>query len=97
MIDALARLKNKKKTDENIFVPQHWVNLIQRAKKNEPKFVVTKLSEDDFFSCNLQENLMVNRKKTRSNETINWFTIRKIVNNASDPFTIDLEIEGDST
>lgn len=87
--------KQKKRT-ENIFWPQHWANLIRRAIKNDPKFVVTELSEDDFYSCNSHENLIVNRKKTKNNEKINWFSIRRIVNKASDPFTIYLEIDGDS-
>lgn len=89
-------IEKQKKQTENIFWPQHWANLIRRAKKNDPKFVVTELSEDDFFSCNPHENLIVNRKKTQNNEKINWFTIRKIVNEANDPFTIYLEIDGDS-
>lgn len=87
--------KQKKVTDE-IFCPRHWVNLIRQAKKNEPKFVVTELSEHDFFSSAEQEKLIVNRKKSIDNEKINWFTIRKIINNASEPFVINLEIDGDN-
>lgn len=37
----------------------------------------------------------MNRKSTDDGEKINWFTIRRIVNNASDPFVLELEIDGD--
>lgn len=92
---SFGLIEKQKKQTENIFCPQNWANLIQRAKKNEPKFVVTQLSEADFVSTKQLENLIVNRKKTKNNEKINWFTIRKIVNNVSEPFMIDLEIDGD--
>lgn len=89
-------IERQKKNTENIFCPQHWVNLIQRAKKSLPRFVVTQLSEKDFFSCSEQASLIVNRKKTCENEKINWFTIRRIINNASDPFVLEIEIDGDN-
>lgn len=88
-------IEKQKKNTENIFCPQHWTNLIRQAKKNEPKFVVTELSESDFFPSVEQEKLIVNRKRTDDGEKINWFSIRKIINDASDPFVIKLEINGD--
>lgn len=89
-------IDRQKKSTENIFCPKHWVNLIAQAKKSEPKFIVTELSAKDFYSCSEQEKLIINRKKNEDGEKINWFTIRRIMNNACEPFIIELDIDGES-
>ena len=55
--------RNRKKA-ENIFVPNEWKNLIENSKTSHPKFIVTELTANDFFSCdNLLSEYYTNRKK----------------------------------
>lgn len=89
-------IEKQKKVTENIFCPQHWANLIRQAKKNEPKFVVTEMSEKDFFSSERQQELIVRRRQAVNGEKVNWFTIRKIVHIAIDPFMIYIEVDDDN-
>lgn len=88
-------IEKQKKVTENIFCPQHWANLIRQAKKNEPKFVVTELSGKDFFSSARQQELIVKRRQAVNGEKVNWFSIRKIVHNAIDPFMIYIQVDDD--
>lgn len=37
----------QKRKTEDIFIPQHWINVIRQAKKTEPK--VVEMSKQDFF------------------------------------------------
>lgn len=60
---CFATIEKQKKVTENIFVSEHWYNLMAQAKKNEPKFVVIRMIREDFFSSKQLENLIVNRKK----------------------------------
>lgn len=94
---CFALIERQKKRTENIFSPQHWVDLIQQAKKSEPKFVVTQLGKDDFFSSRSQEELIQNRKNSCEGERINWFSIHRIINNACDPFVLEVGIYGDTS
>lgn len=90
-------IDKQKKYTKDIFCPQHWVNLIKQAKKSDPKFVVTELSEHDFFSSKEQEDLIsTNRRTTTDGGKINWFKIRKITNYANEPFAIEVEVDGES-
>lgn len=89
-------IERQKKSTENIFCPQHWINLIKQSKKSAPKFVVTELCEEDFFSSQAQEKLIKNRRDTVDKQKINWFKIRRIVNMASDPFVLEVEMNNDT-
>lgn len=68
---SFGLIEKQKKSTENIFCPQPSPNLLRQAKKNEPKFVVTELSQSDFISSVELEKLIVNRKKTDDSEKIN--------------------------
>lgn len=49
---SFALIEKQKKITENIYVPEHWMNVIRQAKKTEPKFVVVEMSKNDFFPAN---------------------------------------------
>lgn len=86
---SFALIEKQKKITENIYVPEHWVNVIKQAKKNEPKFVVIEMSKDDIFSSKPLEALITNRKKTTSGEKINWLNVQKIIYEKYSPFMMD--------
>lgn len=92
---CFGTIEKQKRRTEIIFTPQHWINIIKQAKKNEPKFTVTEMKREDFFSCEQMEAVITNRKKSIDKEKVSWLKAQKIINNRSKPF--DLTIEPYST
>lgn len=84
-------IEKQKRITEMIYVPQHWLNIIEQAKKNEPKFKVIEMVREDFFSCKRIEEIITNRKKSINDEKINWMKIQKIINNRDNPFKLIIE------
>lgn len=81
-------IEKQKRITEMIYVPQHWVNIIVQAKKNEPKFDVIEMAREDFLSCKAIEKIITNRKTSINNEKINWMKIQKIFNKRDNPFNL---------
>lgn len=46
---SFGRIEKQRKITESVLVPEHWWNLILQAKKNDPKYVVVKMSNKNFF------------------------------------------------
>lgn len=88
---CFGMIENQKRRTENILIPQHWINLIAQAKKNEPKFTVIKMERGDFFSSERLENSITNRKTTTNGEKVNWLDFRKIINSRANPFELTIE------
>lgn len=86
---SFALIERQKHNTENIYVPEHWVNVIRQSKKTDPKFVVTEMASDDFFSSKPLEALITNRKKSTTGEKINWLKVQKIIYEKHTPFKID--------
>lgn len=85
---SFGTIEKQKKVTENIVVPDHWINLISRAKKKDPKFNVIKMKTEDFVSSENLTALIVNRKKTIFNEKIRWLDIDTILYKKCDPFVL---------
>lgn len=81
-------IEKQKKITEQIYIPRHWMNIIEQAKKNEPKFKVIEMNTNDFFSSKNLESIITNRKISSSKDKVEWLKIRKIVNNRSKPFNL---------
>lgn len=47
---SFAIIEQAKKMATELYVPDHWIDLIKDAKKSEPKFIVIKMEGKDFFS-----------------------------------------------
>lgn len=43
-------IETAKKHAGDIAVPDCWIDLVKNTKKAEPRFIVTKMEKDDFFS-----------------------------------------------
>lgn len=84
-------IERQKKVTESIFTPDHWINLIIQAKKNEPKFTVIKMTKNDFYSSKQIESAVTNRKTTINGEKANWLNMQKIINSRTNPFEITIE------
>lgn len=81
-------IERQKNITEQIYIPQHWINIIQQAKKNDPKFVVIEMEKEDFFSSKNFESIITNRKLSVNKDKVEWLKIQKIVNNRSKPFNM---------
>lgn len=72
-------IERERKKSCNIFTPNDWVELIKNSKKSEPKFHVTVIRKNYFFSCLELQSLIVNRKKNTEKVKINWFGFRSVL------------------
>lgn len=88
---SFGLIERQKKITESIFVPQHWINVISQAMKNEPKFTVIEMGRDDFKSCEQMENIITNRKLSQEDEKIFWTNMQKIIYNRQRPFDLITE------
>lgn len=85
---CFAIIEKQRKFTTEVYVPKHWFNIVRLSKKKEPKFEVIQMAQNDFISSNTIINLIVNRKITTCNETINWFNIDSIENKKTEPFKL---------
>lgn len=85
---AFALIEKEKKFTEQIFVPNDWLKVIENSKKTETAFVVTEMKRENFFSTEILQNMITNRKKTTEKNKVNWHKIRKISNVKNDPFRL---------
>lgn len=86
---SFGLIEKQKQITENIYIPEHWINVIEQSKKNVPKFVVIQMSKHDFFSSKPLEELITNRKKSKMGEKINWLNVQKIIYEKFSPFMLD--------
>lgn len=86
---SFALIENQKKKTEDIYVQQHWVNVIRQSKKKDPKFIVIEMAKEDFFSSKPLEALITNRKVSTTGEKINWLKVQKIIYERYSPFMLD--------
>lgn len=84
-------IERQKKITEMIYTPQHWINVIDQAKKKEPKFTIIEMEKEDFFSSVQLEGAITNRKTAKNGEKVNWLNVQKIINNRADPFEMIFE------
>lgn len=85
---SFGTIELQKRKTEDIFIPQHWINVIRQAKKTEPKFIVVEMSKQDFFSSKSLEKSIINRKNTISGDKINWFRFQKIIYDRENPLLL---------
>lgn len=88
---CFATIEKQKKITENIFVPEHWYNVIYQSKKIEPKFKIVKMQREDFYSSKQLEDLIVNRKKSIDGHKINWLQFQTIIHDQDDPFNLKIK------
>lgn len=72
---SFGTIELQRRRTEDIFLPQHWINVIKQAKKKEPKFVVVEMTKEDFLSSKTLEESVVNRKKNnfgRKNQLVSF-------------------------
>lgn len=87
---SFGTIELQKRRTENIFIPEHWIHVIEQAKKQEPKFVVVEMGKKDFFSSKSLEEIVVNRKYTISGQKINWFKFQKIIYERKNPLLLKI-------
>lgn len=84
-----AVIENHRKTAVvDLFIPDHWKQVISDAKKKDPKFIVTEMKQHNFFSSSVLEKLVVNRKVATDKTKINWLRFESIKHTRNDFFTM---------
>lgn len=91
---SFALIEKQKQITENIYVPEHWVNVIRQSKKTDPKFIVIEMSKNDFFSSKPLEEMITNRKISTTGEKISWLNVQKIVYEKYSQFMLDFVYYG---
>ena len=65
-------IEKAKKYNPEVYIPSHWVNVIKTAKKRSPKFQITEMTSDDFFSTTQLDKDIVNRKILVDGGKVEW-------------------------
>lgn len=91
---CFSLIEKNKRFFGDVYIPDEWIQVIADAKKNEPKFEMTKMMPKDFISSQLLEKLIVNRKKDVKKNKINWFGFRVMRYSRSDLFRF-IAVEND--
>lgn len=73
---------------ENIFIPSHWIQTIQQAKKTSPQFVVNEMGKKDFVSSEPLEKMIINRKKSTAGIQISWNNFQSIIYDKKSQFIL---------
>lgn len=82
-------IERSKKRRKNVFDPEEWYNLIAKAKRPEPYFVVVKMKREDFFSLEPLEMLLTNKKLSSNGNKIIWSKYESITyDHLTDPFRL---------
>lgn len=84
-------IERQRKVTENVFIPNHWVNIIQQAKKNDPKFNIIQMQQEHFYSTEFLESIVTNRKITVDGEKVCWFNFQSISHERQNPFTLKIK------
>lgn len=85
---SFALIERQKKVTENVFVPEHWITLIERAKKKDPKFVVKEMHVGSFLSSTPLRPLIINRKQSTGGRKMSWLNFQTIIYDRRDPFML---------
>ena len=67
-----AVIEKAKKMKDQIFVPDHWIDIIKNAKKRAPIFIVRKMETHEFLSTKSLESGITNRKKLTNGKKVLW-------------------------
>lgn len=93
---SFTYIENKRRKIENgVFDVNDWISLIRTSKRILPKFIVTEMAASNFYSCENLLNCSVQRKEAINGDPINWSLIRKIINNADQPLSLIVRMDGD--
>nr|CAH7767056.1 unnamed protein product [Callosobruchus chinensis] len=66
---SFALIEKNAKKNPQVFIPEHWVNLIQNTTKN---FIVTKMNKGDFISLKYLHDVFKDPKKDNQGNPLKW-------------------------
>ena len=84
---AFGLVEKQKKYFPDIYVPEHWNNVILAARKKKP-FEIVEMKRDDFISTKALETNITNRKIGVDRSKVEWLKIQWILYNKSHPFSM---------
>ncbi|XP_030761220.1 uncharacterized protein LOC115886267 [Sitophilus oryzae] len=88
-------IERERKKFDDIETPEKWIQIIQNSKVKEPKFQVTKMEKEHFFTSKELESMIVNRKTDVFKQKINWLKIRQIRHDKEKLFDLCLKHDND--
>ncbi|XP_039747039.1 uncharacterized protein LOC120637854 isoform X2 [Pararge aegeria] len=84
---AFGLVEKQKKYFPDIYVPEHWNNVILAARKKKP-FKIVEMKGDDFISTKALETNITNRKIGVDRSKVEWLKIQWLLYNKSHPFSM---------
>lgn len=81
-------IDEQRKATQDIFLPEQWENTVREAKMKDPKFVVVRMTRNDFYSSEKLLNFIVKRNVSSENVKINWHQIESMKYIKDKPFTM---------
>lgn len=81
-------IDKQRKTASNLFTPDDWIKIIASTKRGNTSFVVSKMTENNFFSVEKLIKLMINENCCANGQQIHWSKILNITYTPSDPWNL---------
>lgn len=75
------------KSNNRLYTPEDYINVMTNCRRKN-KFIVTRLTKEDFRSVAPIQNLITNRKMDINKQKISWMTTFEIELHKSDPFKL---------
>lgn len=85
------------KKEENVYAPSEWIELIASAKQTEPRFDVTNMTVNDFFSVKQLLSLLISEKHSANGEEIFWRKVSNITYASNEPLNLCVRYTSDET
>jgi len=73
-----------KKQAKDVYIPEHWMELIRQARKHNP-FKVIEMKSEDFVDLQRTSKQLVNRKKACDGSPVKWLQIQSICFTKQEP------------
>lgn len=84
---AFGLVEKQKKYFPDMYVPEHWNNVIAAARKKKA-FKIVEMKRDDFISTKALETYITNKKIGVDRSKVAWLKIQWILYNKSHPFSM---------
>lgn len=76
----------------NIYVPEQWAETIENAKKGQPKITLVKMTRENFFTCEVLEEML---DPTNSGLNFEWDRVRSITHTRNQPYNFQIKKFGE--
>ena len=83
-------IEKYKRVCGDVYIPQHWIDVVKSARKRNP-FEVVEMTKDDFADVTSMSKELTNRKKAEDGSQVKWLDIQTIRFCSEAPSTMQVQ------